>query len=100
MTKSELMHRIAHKQSQIVERDVERAVKMMLDQMAACLASGGRNEIRGFASFSLRFRRARIGRNPGSGTPVSVPARYTPCFKPGKKLRERVNREDRGAPET
>ena len=73
---------------------------MMLDQMAACLASGGRIEIRGFASFSLRFRRARIGRNPGSGTPVSVPERYTPYFKLGKKLRERVNREDRGAPET
>ena len=99
MTKSELIHRIAHKQSQIVERDVELAVKMMLDQMAACLAGGGRIEIRGFGSFSLRFRRGWVGRDPRTGTPVSVPARYAPYFRPGQKLRERVNREYRGAPE-
>ena len=64
MTKSELMHRIAQKQSQLVERGVELAVKMMLDQMAACLAGGGRIEVRGFGSFSLRFRPARVGREP------------------------------------
>ena len=75
------------------ERDVEFAVKMMLEQMAACLADGGRIEIRGFASFSLRFRAARIGRNPGTGAPVPLPASYVPYFKPGKRLRERVNRE-------
>ena len=91
MTKSELMHRIAQKQSQIVERDVERAVKMMLDQMAACLASGGRIEIRGFASFSLRFRPARVARNPRTGTTMSLPARHAPYFKPGMRLRERVD---------
>ena len=96
MTKSELIHRIAQKQSQIVERDVELAVKMMLDQMAACLAGGWRIEIRGVGGFSLRFRPARVGRNPRTGTPVSLPARYAPNFKPGKKLRERVNREYRG----
>ena len=96
MTKSELIHRIAEKQSQIVERDVELAVKTMLDQMAECLAGGGRIEIRGFGSFTLRFRRARVGRNPKTGTPVSLPARYAPYFKPGKRLCERVNREDRG----
>ena len=94
MTKSELIHRIAEKQSQIVERDVELAVKTMLDQMAECLAGGGRIEIRGFGSFTLRFRRARVGRNPKTGTPVSLPARYAPYFKPGKRLRERINRED------
>ena len=99
MTKSELIHRIAQKQSQIVERDVELAVKMMLDQMAACLAGGGRIEIRGFGSFSLRFRRARVGRNPKTGTTMSLPARHAPYFKPGKKLRERVNREYRVPPE-
>ena len=91
MTKSELIHRIAQKQPQIVERDVELAVKMMIDQMAECLASGGRIEIRGFGSFALRFRRARIGRNPRTGTPVSLPARYAAHFKPGMKLRERVD---------
>ena len=67
----------------------------MLDQMAACLAGGGRIEIRGFGSFSLRFRPARVGRNPRNGTPVSLPARYAPYFKPGQKLRERVDRESR-----
>ena len=91
MTRSELIHRIAQKQFQIVERDVELAVKMMLDQMAACLAGGGRIEIRGFGSFSLRFRRAWVARNPRTGTSVSLPARYTPCFKPGMRLRERVD---------
>ena len=89
MTKSELIQRIAQKQPQIVERDVELAVKMMLDQIAACLASGGRIEIRGFGSFSLRFRPARAARNPRTGTPVSLPARHAPYFKPGMRLRER-----------
>ena len=99
MTKSELIHRIAQKQSQFVERDVELAVKMMLDQMAACLAGGGRIEIRGFGSFSVLFRPARVGRNPRTGMPVSLPARHAPFFKPGKKLRERVNGEYRGSSE-
>ena len=83
----------------IVERDVELAVKMMLDQMAACLAGGGRIEVRGFGGFSLRFCSARVARNPGTGTPVSLPARHAACFKPGKKLRERVDCEYRGTPE-
>ena len=96
MTRSELIHRIAQKQSQIIERDVELAVKMMLEQMAASLAGGGRIEIRAFGSFSLRLRPARVARNPRTGTPVSLPARSAPNFKPGKRLRERVNREDRG----
>ena len=68
----------------------------MLEQMAACLADGGRIEIRGFASFSLRFRTARLGRNPGTGAPVPRPANHVPYFRPGKRLRERVNRDDEG----
>ena len=91
MTKSELIQRIAQKQPQIVERDVELAVKMMLDQMTAYLAGGGRIEIRGFGSFTLRFRPARVGRNPRTGAAVSLPARYAPYFKPGMRLRERVD---------
>ena len=74
MTKSELIHRIAQNQLLLVERDVELAVKMMLDHMTEHLADGGRIEIRGFGSFSLRFRRARVGRNPSTGTAVSLPA--------------------------
>ena len=86
--------RCAHTQEpQLVERDVTLAVWLMLDQMATCLTGGGRIEIRGFGSFSLRFRRARIARNPSTGTPVSLPARYAVHFKPGMKLRERLNRE-------
>ena len=93
MTKSELIERIAQKQSQLVHRDVELAVKAILEHMAECLAGGGRIEIRGFGSFSLHFRSGRVGRNPKTGAPVSLPAKYVPHFKPGKKLRERVNLE-------
>ena len=93
MTKSELIERIAQKQSQLVHRDVELAVKAILEHMAECLAGGGRIEIRGFGSFSLHFRPGRVGRNPKTGAPVSLPAKYVPHFKPGKRLRERVNRE-------
>ena len=91
MTKSELIERIAQRQSQLVYRDVELAVKTILEHMAGCLAGGGRIEIRGFGSFSLHFRSGRVGRNPKTGTPVSLPAKYVPHFKPGKRLRERVN---------
>ena len=99
MTKSELIERIAQTQSHLVERDVALAVNMMLEHMAACLSGGGRIEIRGFGSFSLRFRRARLGRNPRTGAPVSLPGRYALYFKPGKNLRERLNRENESSPE-
>ena len=95
MTKSELIERIAQRQSQLVYRDVELAVKTILEHMAECLAGGGRIEIRGFGSFSLHFRSGRVGRNPKTGTPVSLPAKHVPHFKPGKKLRERVDQEFR-----
>ena len=95
MTKSDLIERIAQNQSQLVHRDVELAVKALLEHMAECLACGGRIEIRGFGSFSLHFRAGRVGRNPKTGAPVSLPAKHVPHFKPGKKLRERVNLEVR-----
>ena len=95
MTKSELIERIAQKQSQLVYRDVELAVKAILEHMAERLSGGGRIEIRGFGSFSLHFRTGRVGRNPKTGAPVSLPSKYVPHFKPGKKLRERANREAR-----
>lgn len=100
MTKSELIEQIAQKQSQLVYRDVELAVKAILEHMAESLAGGGRIEIRGFGSFSLHFRSGRVGRNPKTGAPVSLPAKYVPHFKPGKKLRERVNRATRLALES
>lgn len=91
MTKSELIERIAGTQSQLSSRDVELAVKMMLDHMAGALAEGERIEIRGFGSFSLHYRAPRLGRNPKTGQKVHLAGKYVPHFKPGKELRERVN---------
>ena len=91
MTKSELIELLAKKQPQLAYRDIELAVKTILEYMSASLSTGERIEIRGFGSFSLHFRPARSGRNPKSGEPVSLPAKYVPHFKPGKELRERVN---------
>ena len=91
MTKSELIERIAAVQSQLSAKDVELAVKMMLDHMAEALAVGERIEIRGFGSFSLHYRAPRLGRNPKTGEKVELVGKYVPHFKPGKELRERVN---------
>ena len=91
MTKSELIEKIAATQSQLSSKDVELAVKMMLDHMSDALATGERIEIRGFGSFSLHYRAARLGRNPKTGEKVDLEGKYVPHFKPGKELRERVN---------
>ena len=91
MTKSELIERIAAKQSQLSVKDVELAVKRILEYMAESLAAGGRIEIRGFGSFSLHYREPRRGRNPKTGETVQLDGKYVPHFKPGKELRERVN---------
>ena len=91
MTKSELIERLAQKQTQLAYRDVELAVKTVLEHMVERLANGDRIEIRGFGSFSLHFRPGRIGRNPKTGSPVALPAKHVPHFKPGKELRERVD---------
>ena len=91
MTKSQLIEKLTVSQSQLTAKDMELAVKMILDQMADSLARGERIEIRGFGSFSLHYRAPRMGRNPKTGDPVSLPGKYVPHFKPGKELRERVN---------
>lgn len=91
MTKSELIERIAQKQTQLAYRDVELAIKTILEHMVDRLATGDRIEIRGFGSFSLHYRPGRVGRNPKTGTAVSLPAKYVPHFKPGKELRERID---------
>jgi integration host factor subunit beta len=91
MTKSELIERITEKQPQLSVKDIELAVKAILDQMAYTLADGNRIEIRGFGSFNLHHREARMGRNPKTGDPVQLDAKSVPHFKPGKELRERVN---------
>jgi integration host factor subunit beta len=91
MTKSELIESLVKRHTQLGYKDVELAVKTMLEHMAGTLSGGDRIEIRGFGSFSLHYRPPRVGRNPKSGAPVSLPAKYVPHFKPGKELRERVN---------
>lgn len=91
MTKSELIDILSHKQTQLAYKDVELAVKTMLEHMAHTLANGERIEVRGFGSFSLHYRPPRMGRNPKTGESVALGAKYVPHFKPGKELRERVN---------
>lgn len=91
MTKSELIEILARKQSNLAYKEVENAVKTLIEQMSESLASGERIEIRGFGSFSLHFRPPRVGRNPKTGDSVPLSGKYVPHFKPGKELRERVN---------
>lgn len=91
MTKSELIERIAAKQPQLSVKDIELAVKTVLEHMSQTLASGERIEIRGFGSFSLHYREPRQGRNPKTGDTVELEGKHVPHFKPGKEMRERVN---------
>ena len=91
MTKSELIERIAMRQTQLSSKDVELAVKTIIEHMSQTLATGERIEIRGFGSFSLHYRAPRVGRNPKTGESVGLSGKHVPHFKPGKELRERVN---------
>lgn len=91
MTKSELVEKLASHFPQLLIRDVELAVKTILDTMAQALSHGNRIEIRGFGSFALNHRPPRRGRNPKSGETVNVPGKRAPHFKAGKQLRERVD---------
>jgi integration host factor subunit beta len=91
MTKSELIEDLAREQGHLAYRDVELAVKCVLEHMSNSLASGERIEIRGFGSFSLHYRPPRIGRNPKTGDSVALSGKHVPHFKPGKELRDRVN---------
>lgn len=94
VTKSELIERISASQSQLSPKDVELAVKLMVEEMSQSLSNGGRIEIRGFGSFSLHYRSSRMGRNPKTGSSVDLSGKYVPHFKPGKELRDRVNSHD------
>ena len=91
MTKSELILKLAERFPQLVVKDADYAVNMMLEAMANALANGDRIEIRGFGSFALNYRPPRVGRNPKSGEKVDVQAKWVPHFKAGKELRERVD---------
>lgn len=91
MTKSDLIEIISEQQSLLNYRDVELAIKSILEQMGDSLSGGDRIEIRGFGSFTLHHRPPRVGRNPKSGEAVTLGEKYVPHFKPGKELRDRVN---------
>ncbi len=91
MNKSELIEALAKKQPHLQLKDVELAVKCIIEGMNVSLSSGERIEIRGFGSFSLHKRPQRIGRNPKTGEPVALPEKHVPHFKPGKEMRDRVD---------
>ena len=94
MTKSDLIERIVTHKLFPSSKDVELAIKTMIEQMSHCLSTGDRIEIRGFGSFSLHYRAPRVGRNPKTGQSVILDGKFVPHFKPGKQLRDRVNKDE------
>ena len=98
MTRSDLVDALAERFSQLAHRDAEQAVRTMLDAMGEAMVKGHRIEIRGFGSFTVNHRPARIGRNPRSGERVDIPEKRVPHFKPGKGLREAVDQSPESSP--
>ena len=91
VTKSELILRLAEMNPHLFQRDVERIVSTIFDEISDALARGDRVELRGFGAFSVKQRDARLGRNPRTGDSVNVEGKFVPFFKTGKQLRERLN---------
>jgi integration host factor subunit beta len=91
MIKSELIAALARENPHLTQKDIERVVSTVLENMIGSLEGGGRVELRGFGAFSVRDRPARSGRNPRTGTTVKVRAKHVPFFKAGKELRARLN---------
>jgi integration host factor subunit beta len=93
MTKSDLILRLSEKYPHLLQRDIERIVNTVFDEISNALARGNRVELRGFGAFSVKRREARQGRNPRTGEAVSVAEKSVPFFKTGKQLRDRLNDE-------
>ena len=91
MTKSELIQLLADRNPHLYQRDVERIVSTIFDEISSALERGDRVELRGFGAFSVKRREPRVGRNPRTGEAVQVAEKYVPYFKTGKELRERLN---------
>ena len=91
MTKSELIAYLAEENPHLFQRDVERIVTTIFDEIASALSRGDRVELRGFGAFSVKQREARIGRNPRTGEAVNVATKRVPYFKTGKQLRDKLN---------
>lgn len=94
MIKSELIQRLAENNPHLFQRDIERIVSTIFDEIAAAMSRGDRVELRGFGAFSVKQRPSRVGRNPRTGEPVQVEEKRIPFFKTGKELRERLNNGD------
>ena len=94
MIKSELVQRLTEKNPHLYQRDVEKIVNVILDEVTAALSCGNRVELRGFGAFSVKKRDARLGRNPRTGAHVDVDEKMVPFFKTGKEMRERLNVQD------
>jgi len=92
MIRSELLQALSRENPELRADEIEQVVDIFFDEIAARLAEGGRVELRGFGAFSTRQREGRTGRNPRSGESVTVPAKRVPYFKPGKEIRERLNK--------
>jgi integration host factor subunit beta len=93
MTKSELILRLSEQNPHLYQRDIEKIVTTIFDEISEALARGDRVELRGFGAFSVKKREARVGRNPRTGASVHVTQKFIPFFKTGKQLRERLNTE-------
>ena len=91
MIKSELIQKIAAANHHLYHRDIERIVNVVFNEIVEALARGDRVELRGFGAFTVKHRAPRQGRNPRTGTTVSVAEKFVPFFKTGKDLRERLN---------
>jgi len=91
MIKSELIQKLAEENPHLFQRDVERIVGTIFDEIIEAMASGNRVELRGFGAFSVKRREARQGRNPRTGDSVVVDEKFVPFFKTGKLLRDRLN---------
>ena len=91
MTKSELIAKLAEQNPHLYQRDVERIVSTIFDEITSALARGDRVELRGFGAFSVKERGSRIGRNPRTGEAVQVESKFIPYFKTGKQLRDKLN---------
>lgn len=93
MIKSELVQKITAANPHLYQRDVERIVNVIFDEIISALSQGNRVELRGFGAFTVKHRAARMGRNPRTGETVAVPEKFVPFFKSGKEMRERLNTE-------
>lgn len=91
MIRSELIQKIADENPHLYQRDVERIVNTIFEEIITAMSSGQRVELRGFGAFSVKERDARLGRNPRTGEAVDVDKKHVPFFKTGKLLRDRLN---------